>query len=168
MEYIVLLVFMQDVSKCIHLDITVCTLRKTCNLQSCCNLVAICFILKRNLLLGGIMDINELVLKAHSAAKAKGWYDKPRELPELLMLIVSELSEALEADRAGKYCTAAPGLMTTKDFEIHVKDTVQDEIADAVIRIADLCGYLDINIEAHIDMKMRYNETRPKKHGKKY
>lgn len=34
------------------------------------------------------------------------------------------------------------------------------ELADAVIRIADLCGHLGIDLEAAIDLKMAYNETR--------
>ena len=38
----------------------------------------------------------------------------------------------------------------------------------AVIRIADLCGYLNIDLESHIKAKMRYNESRPYKHGKEY
>ncbi len=42
------------------------------------------------------------------------------------------------------------------------------ELADAVIRIADLCGHLGIDLEAAIDLKMAYNETRPFKHGKRF
>jgi NTP pyrophosphatase (non-canonical NTP hydrolase) len=53
-------------------------------------------------------------------------------------------------------------------FAKDVKDTFEDELADAVIRIADLCGYLNIDLESHIKAKMRYNETRPHKHGKEY
>lgn len=39
---------------------------------------------------------------------------------------------------------------------------------NAVIRIADLCGHLGIDLEAAIDLKMAYNETRPSKHGKRF
>ena len=42
------------------------------------------------------------------------------------------------------------------------------DMADAVIRIADLCGHLGIDLEAAIDLKMAYNETRPFKHGKRF
>ena len=42
------------------------------------------------------------------------------------------------------------------------------ELADAVIRIADLCGYLGIDLDAVISEKMAYNETRPFKHGKRF
>ena len=42
------------------------------------------------------------------------------------------------------------------------------ELADAVIRIADLCGYMGIDLEAAIREKMAYNATRPHKHGKNF
>ena len=42
------------------------------------------------------------------------------------------------------------------------------ELADAVIRIADLCGHLGIDLDAVIRLKMTYNEGRPHKHGKQF
>jgi NTP pyrophosphatase (non-canonical NTP hydrolase) len=49
-----------------------------------------------------------------------------------------------------------------------IKDTVEDELADVIIRTLDLCGYLGIDIEKHVELKMRYNESREYKHGKNY
>jgi hypothetical protein len=119
------------------------------------------------------MTLNELCTAAHAAAVAKGWYERHRDMPELLMLVVSELSEALEADRNGKRSDFNPaeyitGAVSDSAFVFGVKDSVEDEIADAVIRIADLCGHLGINLDAHVAAKMKYNETRPHKHGKAY
>lgn len=37
-----------------------------------------------------------------------------------------------------------------------------------MIRLFDLCGYMDIDIEKHIDLKLKYNQGRPNKHGKNY
>lgn len=54
------------------------------------------------------MTFNELIDKAHSAARANGWWDEERNTSELLMLIVSECGEALEAHRKGKVTTTAP------------------------------------------------------------
>ena len=48
------------------------------------------------------------------------------------------------------------------------KSAVAVELADAVIRIADLCGYLGIDLDTVISEKMAYNETRPFKHGKRF
>lgn len=102
-----------------------------------------------------------------------------------LMLIVSELSEALEADRKGKdanklpECTAKSLLDRLGDsdldegvwkrfFESYIKDTIQDEISDALLRIMDLCGRYDIDIDTHVAIKSYYNSLRKPKHGKKY
>jgi NTP pyrophosphatase (non-canonical NTP hydrolase) len=123
------------------------------------------------------MELNELVKLSHDSAKLKGFWDKERNVGELLMLIVSELGEALEAHRTSNFCTPdsleeADGWVNKNnfvdDFKCKVKDTFQDEIADTVIRLMDLRGGLNIDIEKHIKLKMRYTETRPKLHGKKY
>ena len=45
--------------------------------------------------------LNELSNKAHAAAVEKGFYERKRDLPELAMLIITELSEAVEAERKG-------------------------------------------------------------------
>ncbi|MGI5086019.1 hypothetical protein HF284_14045, partial [Treponema putidum] len=49
-----------------------------------------------------------------------------------------------------------------------IKDTFEVEIADAFIRLASLCGYLNIDIEKFINVKMEYNKLREPLHGKKY
>jgi NTP pyrophosphatase (non-canonical NTP hydrolase) len=116
--------------------------------------------------------INELCEAAHAAAVDKGFYERERELPELLMLVVSELGEALEADRKGFWYDGDIKKMLENfspyDFKDEVKDSAQDEIADAFIRLFDLCGRFHIDIDSHIKAKMLYNRTRPPKHDKKY
>lgn len=121
------------------------------------------------------MTLNDLCKHAHDAAMGKGWYERERELPELLMLAVSELSEALEADRNEKWTRylahgiqSGLGDCSVESFKMFFKDTVEDELADTFIRLADICGYYGIDIDSHIRAKMAYNETRPKKHGKEY
>jgi NTP pyrophosphatase (non-canonical NTP hydrolase) len=53
-------------------------------------------------------------------------------------------------------------------FRSGIKDSFEDEIADAFLRLMDICGMLDIDIEKHIIMKSEYNKLRPAKHGKEY
>ena len=96
------------------------------------------------------MKINELSYEAHEIALEKGWWGVERSIAECLMLIVTELAEACEADRKGNY------------------ENFKEEIADVYIRLGDLCGHLGIDIEKEIIKKMEFNKTRPYKHGKKY
>ena len=132
------------------------------------------------------MKINELVRKAHKNAIDKGFYQEKREIGTALMLIVSELSEALEADRNDRRANLKAYELLLKDsdnlgfteeeqndyvsqnFKIAIKDTLEDELADAVIRICDLCGYLNIDLERHIQYKLFYNSLRDERHGKRY
>ena len=129
------------------------------------------------------MTIKKLQDTAFANALKHGFHHKDQNFGEQLMLIVSELSEALEADRIGnrfnksnsefleKYAnnkTTESEEICSAVFRVKVKDRVEDELADAMIRIADLAGYLGIDLETHIKAKMRYNETRPQKHGKEY
>lgn len=132
------------------------------------------------------MDINSLIAAAHGTAKEKGFWDKERNTGELLMLIVSELSEALEADRKSRHCTLNSAelelgiilakKMQEKDYKNtfvdyyndNIKGTFEEEVADTFIRLFDLVGGKNIDITTHILLKMSYNKTREKLHGKKY
>ena len=151
------------------------------------------------------------------------------------MLVITELSEAVEADRKGKEVDIKQfecGVSYSnndfkKVYEFCIKGSVEEELADAAIRLLDLAGLRDVrifrrnpiedllgasysNIEFtecvfgivsnitmwsehidtcisstlerifalaesrnidllwHINEKMKYNELRPNKHGKKY
>jgi len=98
-----------------------------------------------------------------------------------LALIGSEINEALEAWRSNKFTALIDDElelldllrdkdveMFTKMFKDKVKDTFEDELADSVIRMLELCGFLCIDIESHIKYKMEYNKTRGYKHGKEF
>lgn len=130
--------------------------------------------------------LNELRDKIHQNAIDHGFYDDENiNIPEKLMLIVSELGEAMEAYRKDHYsdldeynkCIDIWDNYENKDklltnpfipiFEKTIKDGFEDEIADTIIRLLDLCEYMKIDIKQHIELKMKYNESRPYKHGKK-
>ena len=122
-------------------------------------------------------NLNELAKQLHEKAKAKGFWDEQRETGTLLMLMVSELSEALEADRKDKHTNknTLVKLLYENDptqfvsvFQNDVKDTFEDEIADVFIRLLDFIAQREIDIESHIELKMRFNQTRAYKHDKAY
>ncbi len=178
----------------------------------------------------------------HERAVGKGFWNEPHLRSHYLVLADGELSEAVEADRIGRWAKLTPeqveelrgleGAAYAQAFLRLVKDAVEDELADAVIRLADLYGQIlelkprlqrkrledeyvprvedlakwpltkavyhakcilfdntwadnsiirravlliatyasaiGIDLMAHIELKLKYNETRPAKHGKKY
>lgn len=126
-------------------------------------------------------QLNELAKEINQNAKDKGFYDIEPSTGERIALMHSELSEALEADRKGKYAnnegrTPVKVVLQHKEdkifqeeFRLHIKDTLEDEYADTIIRILDHAAHKGMDIESHIEAKMRYNSMRPKMHGgKKY
>lgn len=88
----------------------------------------------------------------HERAVAKGFWNEPRSVGHCLMLAFGELHEAIEADRLGKWAKLDPDTIDTlqriegapyaQEFLSEVKDTVEDEIADAVKRLLDLLGWM--------------------------
>ena len=92
--------------------------------------------------------IKEMTDLCHAIAKSKGFWDKERNTGEALMLVVTELAEAMEAHRK-------------QDPE-----NFKEELADTFIRLFALCGGMGNDIEAEILKKCEKNKLRPYKHGK--
>lgn len=118
------------------------------------------------------MNLNLLAKKIHTTAREKGWYDAgERNKAELIALIHAELSEALEELRNGhkanevyfsKVNIADDGKAIPKPEGFPI------EIADVIIRILDMCAYLNVDIEEAIEIKMEFNKNRGHKHGKQF
>lgn len=177
-------------------------------------------------------DLNTLSKEVFEANKAKGFHDVEISNETLLMLVITELSEAVEADRKGKRAlmsdynedVSVKQIYFKQAFETYIKDSLEDELADAVIRLLDLvglrgcdhlkdlllcptvsdkknfpdnifaictdliyykytiseriafallnieylCKLLSIDLWQHVSLKLKYNQTRPIKHGKNY
>ena len=100
--------------------------------------------------------ISSGVYACHGSSYAAGWYQDPKtNLPlpvnvgEKLMLIVSEISEAMEAHRKD--------LM---DDKLPHRPGMEVELADAVIRIFDLSGAMGLDLAGAVAEKMAYNARR--------
>lgn len=183
--------------------------------------------------------IEDYTKRAYATACKHGFHDEELSEQHLLMLVITEVSEMVEADRKGRSRSCAEifedalrNVKFTEAFEVYMKDSVPDEMADVCIRLFDLLGVLNkeeriefdllkvivtnqkkvigydymsfterafalcniltsrssvervicralafvvkwaqdkkIDLDWHIKMKMRYNELRENKHGKKY
>ena len=112
---------------------------------------------------------NLLAKKAFENAKEKGFHEKPKTDAHWLMLVACELAEAVEADRMGRrsdkrtynFLLQEYGEPLAKHlFEMHIKDTVEDELADAVIRLLDFAGMKGFDIpENYITEEQIKNEA---------
>ena len=101
------------------------------------------------------MDLNDYRDEAHSAAVKGGWYSnkdgapKERNVGEMLCLIHSEISEAMEGHRK-----------RLMDDKLPHRKMVEVELVDAMIRIFDLAGYLCLDLEGAYWEKRNYNDSR--------
>lgn len=100
--------------------------------------------------------LNLAVTASHTASVEAGWYQDPatgerisRNVPEMIALIHSEISEGLEAYRK-----------ELLDDKLTDRPGIEVELADACIRIFDLAGYLELDLGGAVIEKMRYNATR--------
>ena len=102
-----------------------------------------------------IAGINRCAKDCHEAAVEGGWWHdargikKDRNVGELLCLIHSEISEAMEGARKG--------LM---DNHLKHKSMMEVELADAIIRIFDLAESKGFKLGETIYEKLEYNKVR--------
>ena len=187
------------------------------------------------------MTRNEFAFKAHANAVSKGFHGVKQSNEHFIMLIITEISEFIQADREERWSwqsiamykniidPSTPAIAANgswvDNFEVWIGKCAEVEMADIAIRLADLAGLLGLDFEKmppcnyhrafdrftvtenalalieglcntqisverralygldyvfrwayslgidlwfFIQEKMKYNETRPERHGKKY
>lgn len=100
------------------------------------------------------MNIEKLIKENYEIAKSKGFYPDDSKIEGHLMGIVSEIGEAYEAHRQGKFCNPVwfesslrmlsdkPGFMFSEWYKDRISGTFEDELADIFIRLFNLYGWL--------------------------
>ena len=103
--------------------------------------------------------IKELMEECHQTAREKGWWENERNDGEMLALMHSELSEALEFLRKDP---------DTPSDHIPQFTGVAEEMADVLIRIFDFCHVRGHDLPGALLAKMEFNEGRAHRHGGKH
>lgn len=118
---------------------------------------------------------NEFIERAHEMACKHGFHDKELSLEHCLMLVITEISEMVEADRKGKYAaksmyvkeinTRQPEILKATHkrfcFDTFIKDSFEDEMADACIRLYDTSGTFGVTFDKEdfdVDMHEEYEK----------
>ena len=105
-----------------------------------------------------VASVNVLVEQCHGAAATAGWWTDlntglstkdANNVPEKLMLTVSEIGEAMEGHRKNLRDEHLPEFLS-----------IEVELADAIIRICDLSGAKGYRLAEALAAKMEYNSTR--------
>ena len=112
------------------------------------------------------MNLNELRDEAYRIACEHGWHEKEYTEQHWIMLVITEISEAVNADRRNRHTDKLAFEHDTMNalrekhlygeafenyerscFNAYIKDTVEDEFADVVIRILDLSGLYAVDLD---------------------
>ena len=122
------------------------------------------------------MNLNYLRDRAYKIACDHGFHDKELSNEHFLCLVISELMEAVEADRKGKrfnndaketYELIQNVKFCKVIYDNYIKGSIEEELADACIRLLDLAGLRSIDIEDFSDDSLYesaescYGETFP-------
>lgn len=105
-----------------------------------------------------ISKTKSLIGRAYGCACTHGFHEDALSVEHYLMLVLSEIGEAVEADRKGRsrcdlgiFDDALRTCKFTQAFKDYVKDSLPDELADVCIRLYDMCGALGIEPRVEYD-----------------
>lgn len=107
------------------------------------------------------MDFNKLKQEIHQNAIDKGFWSQDLSDEHCLMLVITEVAEMVEADRKGMRVSKEAINIAKKQgfnsmfYKSIYSGTVEDELADIVIRLLDLAGARDIEVK---DLIKRHKE----------
>lgn len=112
-------------------------------------------------------QVKEWVERAYNNAVKHGWHEEKKPTAHWVMMISTEVTEAVQADRNGRYmddldksgldCVIANdnhGGLVEKFYGEHIEGTVESELADICIRLFDFMGLMKTKVRE----KYEYSE----------
>ena len=111
------------------------------------------------------MNLADLQKEAHAIAKEKGWWDEERTFGDLIADVHSELSEALEAYRKYGNTTNAWMELVDEDSEDRIPVGVGHELADVVIRVADMAEWCECQLTDSIPTQVYVGQSAERSFG---
>ena len=117
------------------------------------------------------MSLNELKIRAYEIACEHGWHEKKLSDETYLMLIITEIAEAVNADRNGKHANISmfnancntlqvrPERHWKYIYELFIKNSVEDELADVVIRCLSFAGLHGWDLQHALDNMQSVSDT---------
>ena len=116
-------------------------------------------------------SINDIVTEAHDNAVDKGFYEDIEAMTGLLTAQgQQQMREAAKRDfvlgQLAKIGSEVGESVQAIQCKGIYHSDVEEELADVIIRVCDLAGYLEINMGRAVHQKMKINAQRPRKHGK--
>jgi NTP pyrophosphatase (non-canonical NTP hydrolase) len=92
-------------------------------------------------------ELNALKERAYNTDVEHGFHEEERPDAYWLGLVMSEMGESINADQKGLHANVVRfvedmelGNPFKESFEAHIKDSLEDELADVVIRLFDFAG----------------------------
>lgn len=113
------------------------------------------------------MNLNELKIRAYEIACEHGWHEAEQSDETLLMLVITEISEAVNADRRNLHADVEAfkkyedSVDFKENFERQIKNTVEDELSDVVIRCLSMAGSRNLDLSMAHDMMECLDELKP-------
>ena len=113
------------------------------------------------------MNLNELKVRAYEIACEHGWHEAEQSDETLLMLVITEISEAVNADRRNLHADVEAfkkyedSVDFKENFERQIKNTVEDELSDVVIRCLSMAGSRNLDLSMAHDMMECLDELKP-------
>lgn len=125
-----------------------------------------------------MFNLSKISEEIHNYHKKNGDYDIPTTLPDKSMMVVNEISAAINSFSKEKRANPVDLNIVLRMYDMKmslferyyvekIEGSVEDELTDALIKLLDIIGYLGIDIDNHLQAKLLYLQKNYEKNENK-